>query len=100
MIVDIKPSPLKNKRYRATVRLHSGGVKIIDFGYPGATTFIDGATETTRENYLKRHRGNPTEERLIREKIASPALLSAAILWGKHRNIADNIKALNNEWKK
>jgi hypothetical protein len=99
MIIDVKPSPLKNKRFRATVRLHNGGLKNIDFGAPGATTYIDGATEKTRESYLKRHRGNPTENRLIREKIASPSLMAAAVLWGKHRNIADNIKALNREWK-
>lgn len=42
MIIDIKPSQVKNKRYRATVLKHNGETQKIDFGLSGASTWIDG----------------------------------------------------------
>lgn len=99
MIISIGPSPLKTKRLRATVRLEDGKQKNIDFGFKTALrfgkTWIDGATAQQRDAYWARHLGNPTEKRLIENKILSPATLSAYILWGKYRNIDDNRRELN-----
>jgi hypothetical protein len=99
MITDIKPSPLKYKRYRATIKLHDGSMREIDFGLKGGTTFIDGRTKIERENYLKRHLANATENKLINELIPSPSLLSAYLLWGPTKNLQKNVDELNKLWK-
>ncbi len=37
--------------------------KHYDFGFPGAKTYVDGASELTEENYKKRHLANPIEKK-------------------------------------
>lgn len=101
MIVEIKPSPLINKRYRAIM---DDGRKV-DFGFKNpktmeyGATYIDHHSGTLRNAYRARHLANPVEKRLIDNIIVSPATLSYWILWGDHRTIAENVKALNNKWK-
>jgi hypothetical protein len=99
MIIGIEPSPVKYKRFRVTVNTAQGQKKF-DFGLKDGSTFIDGESETVRQEYLKRHLGNATEERLIKNLVPSPALFSAFLLWGKYRSINLNIKYLNNLWNK
>ena len=95
MITDIIVSPLKTKRFRAIIN-DKGLKKYMDFGSKNANTFIDSATETDRENYLKRHGTNPLEKDLINNySMITPSLLSAHLLWGKHRNIIKNVAELN-----
>ena len=98
MIISITKSPRTNKRFRVVVKRKDGTTESVDFGYSGATTYIDGATDKTRENYLKRHMANATEKRLIENLVVSPALMSAKLLWGNSRNIQTNIASLNREW--
>lgn len=99
MILSISSSPLKTKRFRVLFQYKSGEKKYFDFGYKDAkNTYIDGASDAVRANYLKRHMANETERRLITEKIASPALFSARLIWGKSRDINANIRELNREW--
>jgi len=98
MIISISKSPRTNKRFRVVVKHRDGRLQNIDFGYPGATTYIDGASEQTRLNYLKRHMANATEKNLIENLIVSPALMSAKILWDSSRDIQRNIASLNREW--
>ncbi len=100
MIVSILKSPVKHKRYRAYIKKDNGQMEYYDFGLAGGQTFIDGRTEKERENYLKRHMANKTEEKLIKNLVASPSLLSSYLLWGKSRDINENMKYLNNLWKK
>ena len=64
------------------------------FGQPNANTYIDGASQTTRENYLKRHIANPVERLRIEQLIPSPALFSAYILWGQTQDINKNTEIL------
>jgi hypothetical protein len=100
MIVDIKPSPLKTKRFRATILKHDGTKQRIDFGQKDGVTYIDNMrTSQERHNYLQRHLGNPTEKKLIENLIPSPALLSATLLWGKHKSLSKNVDELNKLWK-
>ena len=106
MILDIKPSPLKTKRFRATILTHNGQKKTIDFGQKDGVTYIDKTTNgaplrTTQErnNYLKLHLANPTEKKLIENLVPSPSLLSAVLLWGKHRNLSKNTNELNKLFK-
>ena len=96
MIVDIKKSPIKHKRFRLT--MDNG--KTYDFGLQDGFTYIDGATEETRRNYLKRHLGNSIEKRLIENLVPSSSLFSAYLLWGNSRDLYKNIEFLNDLWKK
>ena len=77
----IKNSTRKDKRFM----LELNGKKI-HFGSPTGYTFVDGATEKTKENYLKRHLALGEDWNEI-----NPASLSAFILWGKSRDINKNI---------
>jgi hypothetical protein len=100
MIIDIKPSPLKHKRFRATILQHNGIEKKIDFGLKGGNTYIDGRTTQEKENYLKRHLANATENKLINNLVPSASLLSAKLLWGPTKSIEKNINQLNKLWKR
>lgn len=95
MIVEIRPSPLKNKRYVATV-LEQGVERKIHFGSKGSQTYIDGLrTLQERNNYWARHMASPMERTLIRNMVISPALLSAYLLWGDSKSLFQNVKILN-----
>jgi hypothetical protein len=96
IIVDIKTSPLKNKRFR--VLMDNG--KYYDFGLRNGSTFLDHKDLVKRENYIKRHYANPIEKRLIDNLVPSPALFSMYLLWGKYTNLNDNVNHLNNLWIK
>ena len=76
MIIKIEKSPVKHKRFRITMDNN----KIYDFGLDDGFTFIDGETIEKRNNYLKRHLGNPIEKKLIENLVPSPSLFSAYIL--------------------
>ena len=54
------------------------------FGSKGANTFIDNATEDTRDNYLKRHSVNENWD------VVNPGSLSAYLLWNT-KDINKNI---------
>tara|TARA_R110000787_G_scaffold234035_4_gene340922 strand:+ start:2466 stop:2768 length:303 start_codon:yes stop_codon:yes gene_type:complete len=58
----------------------------IHFGSDVSTTYVEGADETTRNNYIKRHR--------VREDWSNINAGSASryILWGDHKNIKKNLK--------
>ena len=64
------------------------------FGSPTGFTFIDGASEKTRENYRKRHYANAAERHRIYNLIMSPALLSWYLLWNTP-DLHANIRILN-----
>jgi len=105
MIIDIRPSPLKMKRYRATIKMHdrkSDNEKLlkIDFGLKDGVTYIDNMrTSQERHNYLQRHLANPIEKKLIENLIPSPSLLSALLLWGKSKSLEKNVETLNKLFK-
>ena len=98
MILNIRKSPVANKRYRVDI-MTPAGTKQFDFGQQGGFTYIDGATESARSAYLKRHTANAVEDKLIRNLVPSPALLSAYLLWGQSRDLQENIKILNRLWR-
>jgi len=101
MIIDIKPSPLKTKRFRATIKMHDNSIREIDFGLKDGVTYIDNMrTSQERRNYLARHLGNKTEQKLISNLIPSTSLLSAYLLWGPTKSLEKNINELNKLLKK
>lgn len=95
MIIDLKASPVLFKRYRATVKLHDGTLKYIDFGLKTGNTYTDKRTVLERDNYRKRHLANKAEHNLITNLIISPSLLSYYLLWGDSKKIQTNINTLN-----
>ena len=90
MITDLSKSTRRDKRFQV-----DWDGKTIHFGSPGATTFIDGATEKTRENYFKRHMGNAIEKTRIANLTPSASVLSAFLLWGESRDLQTNLRRLN-----
>ena len=93
-IIEVKELHGKRKRFSVTM-LEYGKLKKYQFGQPKGFTYIDGASNITRNNYLARHMANVTEAHLINNLIPSPATFSAYILWGNSPNIEKNIKELN-----
>ncbi|AIW01922.1 MAG: hypothetical protein YSLV7_ORF03 [Yellowstone Lake virophage 7] len=92
-IVNLVDSPKKDKRYRVFL---SDGSKY-DFGLKDFAngTYIDHGDKKIRFNYWARHLKNHNEQHLIDNLIPSPALFSAALLWGHSTNLDKNIKELN-----
>lgn len=76
-----KNSTRKDKRFMLII-----DNKRIHFGSPTGYTYVDGATENTKENYLKRHLALGEDWTEI-----NPASLSRFILWGNSRDINKNI---------
>jgi len=76
-------SPRKGKKYLLKLVNPS---KSINFGSDVSTTYVEGATEKTKENYIKRHRVREDWTKL------GPASASRQILWGDSRNIKENLE--------
>ena len=66
--------------------------KKIAFGAKGSTTFISGATELQKENYLKRHRVNEDWTKI------NAGSLSRYILWSK-KTLAGGIAEFRKRFK-
>jgi hypothetical protein len=96
MIVDLFPSPLENKKYRAGWIDKNGKIQYIDFGSSNSTTYVEGASRKQRSAYWARHFANSEERRRITNLIPSAALLSAYILWGNSTDLTTNLHILNN----
>jgi hypothetical protein len=92
-IINIIPSPKKNKRYR--VYLNNGD--FYDFGLLNPTygTYIDHKDKQRRDNYRARHLANATENYLINNYIPSPSVFSYYLLWGDSIDLKKNIENLN-----
>jgi len=95
LIQDVISSPLKSKRFRAII-VEKGLKRSVDFGSKYAKTYIDGATDIERVNYIRRHSKNPLEKEIIDDfSQITPSLLSRHLLWGEHRSIIKNVDELN-----
>ena len=99
-IMKIDRSNKLGKRFK--VILNNGeeynfGQEFSDGKHP--QTYIDGASKEKRDNYIKRHLGNKTENQLINNLVPSPSLFSMYLLWNTP-NIDENIKILNGMFKK
>jgi len=81
--MELKLSGNKDKRYTATFK----DGKKINFGSKGANTFIDKASEKTKDAYLARHKVN---EDWSNPKTAGS--LSRYILWGPTKSVSQNLK--------
>jgi hypothetical protein len=95
-IIEVEEQEGKPKRFKV-ITLEWGKKRVYQFGQPNGFTYIDGATDKVRNNYLLRHMANKTEAYLINNNIPSPALFSAKLLWGKSHDLVKNIEMLNSE---
>jgi hypothetical protein len=91
-LIDVTPTPSNSdKKYIATFCSCKGATKCdpkdrkkIAFGAKGSTTFINGATELQKANYLKRHAVNEDWNS------ATAGALSRWILWSA-RTLSEGI---------
>jgi len=94
-ILSVGLSPLSSKKYRA--HFEDGERKFhVDFGAPNATTWVNGASEQTRENYIKRH---SALERTYWSIPTTPAALSRYLTWGDSRSMAENLRAYKKRFR-
>ena len=89
ILVGLFPSP-RQKRYRMIL---ANPKMIIDFGLKHSNTYVDGASELTRHNYLKRHQKNEDWNKL------SAGAASAIILWGNSQDIESNLEDFINKFQ-
>ena len=82
--VSLQKSPIKNKKLVLKLTEPS---KTIHFGWKGSTTYVNGATDEQRTNYLKRHKVNEDWTKI------NPGSASAIILWGDSKNINTNLNS-------
>lgn len=78
----LEKSPRKDKRF--VIQIDN---KKIHFGSKNGFTYIDGADNKTRENYIKRHKVNEDWNTI------NAGSLSRYILWGDNRDINKNLNA-------
>lgn len=99
-LLDVKPTSANDtKRFVATFCKCEGATKCdpkdrpkIKFGSKGATTYIDGATDKTKENYIKRHSVNEDWNKI------NPGSLSRFILWSA-KSLSQGIKNFKARFK-
>lgn len=99
-LIDVTPTPAdSNKKYIATFCECKGVTKCdpkdrkkIAFGSKGSTTFISGATETQKTNYIARHRVNEDWTKI------NAGSLSRFILWSK-KTLTEGIAEFRKRFK-
>tara|TARA_R110000824_G_scaffold107719_5_gene254220 strand:- start:172 stop:483 length:312 start_codon:yes stop_codon:yes gene_type:complete len=92
-LTSVQRSDMPLKKYKAvfcdcatTTTCKNRYRKAVHFGSKGSTTYIDGADDEARANYIKRHRVNEdwTDGQ-------SPGALSRYLLWGDSKDLDKNI---------
>lgn len=76
-----------NKRFTFHYLTNDGKTIKHDFGSPNAHTYIDGASELTKYNYIKRHRVREDWDEI------NNGSLSRYIIWGDSRDLYFNLIA-------
>lgn len=92
LLIYLGPSDRKNKRYKAVFVSPN---KTVHFGFKGGSTYIDGESEKTRDNYIKRHDALGMEDW---ESPLNAGSMSRWILWGQSKDIEKNIKKFNSKF--
>ena len=100
-LLSVLKSKRKDKRYTATFckckvknECRGSNHKSTSFGDPNGTTYIDGASEQTKDAYIARHK--------VRENFNDPITagsLAYHLLWGDSRSFRKNIDAFKKRFK-
>jgi hypothetical protein len=93
-LVSVSKSDKALKKYKAIFCVCKSKVsmcqppdrKVVHFGSKGSTTYIDGADDVARRNYIKRHRVNEDWK-----DGTSAGALSRYLLWGDSTDLDKNI---------
>ena len=91
ILVHFGKSDRDDKRFVARFKNPS---KTTHFGQPGAKTFLDGASEETRQNFRRRHKRDLDTNNPLRS-----GYLSYYVIWGKSRDVEKNLKSYLNRFK-
>lgn len=67
--------------------------KTVQFGQEGSQTYVEGATDAERANYIARHRANEHWN-----DATTAGALSRYILWGDSRSLEENIKSFKSKF--
>jgi len=83
-LIDFDKSDKKTKKFKIVLSMN-GKKKTIHFGSRNSKTYVEGASDKKREDYIKRHK--------VREDWAeiNPGSLSRFILWGDSNNLIKNL---------
>lgn len=92
-LITIGLSEKPDKRFVAHFQDANGVMRRVHFGYKNpdkpSLTWIDGASERVRDNYISRH--SAREWRLWQSDFMAPATLSRYIIWGRYRDVKSNL---------
>ena len=94
-ILNVINSPIYEKRFRAIFNDYT----YIDFGMRWAESYVDHHNIDKRLGYWK-FMYNSSDYDLLYWLIPSDILLTTFLLYGDSTDISENIKILNNEFKK
>jgi len=83
-LIDFVKSDKKNKKFKIVLSI-DGKKKTIHFGSKVSKTFVEGASEKKRDNYLKRHKVREDWDEI------NAGSLSRFILWGDSNNLMKNL---------
>ena len=83
-IIDFDKSDKKTKKFKIVLSIN-GKKKTIHFGSKHSKTFVEGASEKKRENYIKRHKVREVWDNI------NAGSLSKRILWGDTNNLMKNL---------
>jgi hypothetical protein len=83
-LIDFDKSDKKTKKFKIVLTMN-GKKKTIHFGSKNSKTYVEGASDKKREDYIKRHK--------VWEDWAeiNPGSLSRFILWGDSNNLIKNL---------
>ncbi len=82
-LVKFSKSNRKGKKY---MMVFEDPKKTLHFGSNVSKTFVEGASEEKKNNYILRHKVRETWNEI------NPGSLSRFVLWGNSRNIETNLK--------
>ena len=91
-LIEFGNSDRTGKKLKA-IFIIDGKKKTYHFGSDVSKTYSEGADETKKENYIKRHKVNEIWDEI------NPASLSRLVLWGKYQNINKNLKLFLKRFK-
>tara|TARA_R100000951_G_scaffold98263_1_gene88164 strand:+ start:310 stop:636 length:327 start_codon:yes stop_codon:yes gene_type:complete len=93
MIESLTKSNRKNKKYKIVFyNLDSFNRITSHFGSKDSKTYINGATDEERMNYIKRHSKREKDIWFDKTRWYAPASLSLRLLWGESKNLNKNIE--------
>lgn len=87
-LLSVTETPSSGKQKLTATFDVDGKTRKVSFGVKGSNSYIDGATDSVRDAYLKRHAKD-----IINKDPMTRGNLSYYITWGSSRNLRENIKA-------